>query len=1425
VNTGTIPRVPSCHKPASRNRRVVLLSLAFLFLGAMAAPAAVVINEFLAWNWNNLADENGDYEDWIELYNTSATPVYLNGYTLTDDPTTRSKWTFPGVWIPGYNYLLIWASNKNRVVAGSPLHTNFRLDNKGEFIGLYDSAGNPVDSVTYGQQHQDASYGRKPDGSATWMFFTTPTPNASNSTTAAPGFAADPVTTRPAGIYSGSVVVRLSSATPGAQIRYELGGTLPTPASPLYSSSLTFTTPTVIRAQAFAPPLFPSAVITQTYLVNVGTSMPLMSIVTDPSNLWGPTGIYYAELSGPVGERPCSVEYWEARGVPGFSIPCGLRMRGGASQSRSDIAKKSFQLKFRRLRGPTKLEYPIIPSTTVDRFDSLALRANYNDSWTHWDRNMQRYNATYVRDQLTRDLRSEMGDLASHGTHCMLYLNGHMWGIYNPCEHVDADFLASYSSGPNWDLLSLTDTPGACQLEEGDRVAWDAFYNWFSTNDLSNNTNYQTLRSMMDLKNYTNYFIDNIWQYNNDWPHHNGFVARQRLAGAKWIFIDWDVEYGLGGGPNGGTVGSDMYGRATSSNWRITQLFSRLLTNANYRIYYAQRMDILFNTVCHEPHVLQRMNERAAEICPGIPQETQWALVWGDIKTQADWEAALQRMRNYINARTNNVRQQTRNRIAEITGWMDVKVLPAVGGEGDVVLHDAIRPTSYPWAGTFFRGIPLMLCAEPKPGYVFQGWSDLTIPQTQTTSVVLTAAHGTTYTIFARFGIDPNPPSIVKVEFVARNRMVVTFSRAVMRPSAETVTNYTVDHGVGNPTTATLQTSPTLVLLEFASNLTPATNYELDVINVQPQVGNPIPSGSPVVAYASFTVPPVVVSEIMYNSIGPDVEWVELHNTTGAPVSIGGWCVTDDHIFPAVTEGSWIFPPSTVIPARGYLVMGIDDDQSRWDFLPGVPLVMPLIAHGGNLKNSGDTVALFNSSTSGTLIDGSLSVPFPDAAVAGRSLEKRDDDFPWSGHPLAWRQCPVPIEWNTAIGTHATPGWGKDTTLAAPAMMAEPAWTSGTQNTVTWSTVYPTIRYTVQCDDAAGFLTPVQSADVVSTTPLKNFTGLVDGQTYYYRVKARYGALGESPWSNVVSSRQDAVGPTPPGTPTDAGTFTSSTTIRFDWTAATDSGSGVARYDVQIGTGPGLNNAFDGNVGAALNKTVTGAHGQTLYARVRARDGVGNIGPWSGNSNGISIDTIAPTLPGTPTDAGVYSSSTAVRFGWTAAMDAASGVASYDLQVGTAPGMNNVFDGNVGITLIRTVTGAHGQTLYARARARDAVGNIGAWSPASDGITVDTVRPRLAGVTVVNPATLDLTFDEPVRNADQMANYLFTGGLTLLSVTRLSDTQYRLATTNQQTGTSYTLTVKSGVRDRAGNPMDPTACSRGFVGVGPTGAESWRLYR
>lgn len=140
----------------------------------------VVINEFMADNNDGEIDEAGEVEDWLELYNNSSHAISLTGLYLSDDPTDRKKWSFPaGVSIPANGFLVVWLDDD---ALQGPYHANFKLSAAGEHVIFSDGGANLLDSIAFGQQLADISFGRYPNGTGNFTFLPA-TFNAVNSLT------------------------------------------------------------------------------------------------------------------------------------------------------------------------------------------------------------------------------------------------------------------------------------------------------------------------------------------------------------------------------------------------------------------------------------------------------------------------------------------------------------------------------------------------------------------------------------------------------------------------------------------------------------------------------------------------------------------------------------------------------------------------------------------------------------------------------------------------------------------------------------------------------------------------------------------------------------------------------------------------------------------------------------------------------------------------------------------------------------------------------------------------------------------------------------------------------------------------------------------------------------------------------------------
>lgn len=148
-----------------------------IFVGSSSVPLAV--NEIMPSNSSVIADEAGQYDDWLEVYNYGGSPVYLGDRFLSDDEGNPTRWQFPDIWIQAGEFLLVWADDDENQ---GPLHTNFKLDADGEFIGIFDNTDNNhalIDGISFSLLAEDQAWGRLPNGTGPFQAVL-PTPGASN---------------------------------------------------------------------------------------------------------------------------------------------------------------------------------------------------------------------------------------------------------------------------------------------------------------------------------------------------------------------------------------------------------------------------------------------------------------------------------------------------------------------------------------------------------------------------------------------------------------------------------------------------------------------------------------------------------------------------------------------------------------------------------------------------------------------------------------------------------------------------------------------------------------------------------------------------------------------------------------------------------------------------------------------------------------------------------------------------------------------------------------------------------------------------------------------------------------------------------------------------------------------------------------------
>ena len=658
----------------------------------VSSPGVPLINEFLAANQAGITDQDGDHSDWIEIYNPSQHAINLAGWSLTDDPQEPDKWTFPGVTLEGGKCLLVFASGKNRKPThpDSELHTNFRLDRDGEFLGLYSISRDcfvdtPAlsDGNKFPEQFQDVSYGcrrnQESDAVALWLcgYLSTPTPGQPNAEALLwTGLVAPVSFDHERGFYSAAFMLELATLTPGATIRYTTDGSEPTQArGTVYVAPIQIATTTIIRAAAFKPGFRASSVDTHTYvfldqvlmqpanppgfratwgayegspviadyemdpevvndprygsaLKKALRSIPTISIVTDMQSFHE----LYANprQKGRDWERPASVEFFASDDQRGFQINAGLRIQGELGRLEV-IPKHAFRLFFRDEYGATKLEYPLFPDSPVQIFDTLTLRSGVNRSYAGWPDSDQKPTA-YTRDQWLRDSQIAMTGSGSHGIFVHFYLNGLYWGLYNVVERPDGSFMSSYYGGPKdeWETISHSEAldPPSGRFATLHRLAGEG--------QLGDPEKYAAIQAYLDIPHFVDYFVLNWYAGNLDWAFNNWYAGVRRSSGQVRYFC-WD-------GERTWYDGAEIYMGMNEYNGQpnlIKPLFEALLENPDFRITLADRLYKHF----FNDGALTDANSKARWI--NINNVIEQAIIgesarWGDTRedtpiTQEDW--------------------------------------------------------------------------------------------------------------------------------------------------------------------------------------------------------------------------------------------------------------------------------------------------------------------------------------------------------------------------------------------------------------------------------------------------------------------------------------------------------------------------------------------------------------------------------------------------------------------------------------------------------------------------------------------------------------------------------------------------------------------------------------------------------------------
>ena len=521
---------------------------------------------------------------------------------------------------------------------------------------------------------------------------------------------------------------------------------------------------TVVRAKAVKEVSVTSPIETHTYFISSEGrrrfTLPVLSIAIREDHFFDyESGIYvpgkiYDEVNpvntrgdaqanhtqrGIEWERKASLELFEPESaIADLRQDFGVRIHGGWSRAHP---MKSLRLYARSEYGDNRFRHQMFPDEPYTVFNRLILRNSGND----WPEAM-------MRDPLMQEIVKHMKVDTQAYRPYVIFLNGEYWGIHNMRERYDKHYLArKYGVKPeNIDMLT-----GNGWVQEGNNHHYRQTMDYIREHGLQDSLHYNYINSRIDVENYIDYQISHIFVANTDWPGNNVDFWRYRteyfepeaLTGQdgrwRWLIIDTDFGFHLYSGcdpdndlctpPDHNTLA--FAARDDGPGWPnppwSTELFRALLTNEQFRTEFITRYLDQLNTAFLPDRLQKKVMEIAGNIEPEMEEHLERWFARRNWHHYSRWLNLInERLLPFAIQRPAYARAHLRN-FFEIGMQHKLTVDvsdPAAGYVQVNTVHIAaetpgVSPDPWPWSGTYFEGIPVVLEAHALPGYRFSHWT------------------------------------------------------------------------------------------------------------------------------------------------------------------------------------------------------------------------------------------------------------------------------------------------------------------------------------------------------------------------------------------------------------------------------------------------------------------------------------------------------------------------------------------------------------------------------------------------------------------------------------------------------------------------------------------------------------------------------
>ncbi|MBD5486436.1 MAG: hypothetical protein HDR18_13115 [Lachnospiraceae bacterium] len=748
-----------------------LFALAAVIINRYADRSPVVINEVCSSNFAASCNENGDYSDCIELYNSGETDFSLNGCFLTDNDNEPEKYALDGITIPAKSYTLIWLNQESA----------FRISKDGDQLFLIDSnCGAYLDQVIVPSLSCDTSYGRTKDGGSEWSVMSTTLGSANKDAEILSAISLDkPIFETTSGFYDEAFELRLYSPG-GEKIYYTLDGSEPCADSLVYTKPIRIAdnspadnryaaredlapskryTPespvdkaVVVRAACYNPYTNRiSDIVTETFFVGYQAKeeygdMPVISLVADPEDLFDDqTGIYgngakYEEYlvsgglkdgevlnqyidengethyrymasnafnKGREWERKATISYFDEKHSHLFTQNMGIRISGNSTRS---APQKSFNVFARDIYDDAEtVSYHFFDNDIT--YSSVKLRngGGNGEGIKFLDAFLEE--AARGRDISIQDSKP-----------CVVFLNGEYWGIYNIRERYNAEYLAAHY-GLDPEGIMLIKAGNALTVPDETMTAYKYMLDVITECDLHYDDTYALACDLVDIQSLIDYCCINLYLDNRDVAFgYNTALWRTTQEGTsysdgKWRYMLYDLDECIHPDSNTGEAGENWMREHPLLN---EPAVVSLLDNENFRRQFCiSFMDIANTTFSYE-----RIH----------PMLAQWSRLYEQqiVKDHQRFYAPEYNLDSYcydisqIDAFFDDRFQYAMESLAQtfqLEGELTrISISSNIPEGGTVTVNTAVLEEQSTWEGYYYSDFPVSVTVQPHEGYRFIGW-------------------------------------------------------------------------------------------------------------------------------------------------------------------------------------------------------------------------------------------------------------------------------------------------------------------------------------------------------------------------------------------------------------------------------------------------------------------------------------------------------------------------------------------------------------------------------------------------------------------------------------------------------------------------------------------------------------------------------